>query len=115
MVAGEYGKQWSLGMQYDRDSSDDRPPPAEPTAGEMMAVATIKHVLGYSLEQWSPDGNWSEDKYDRINFDSVINPQDMEETYTKRKYDSSRLCINYFKCPSLLVRTKFSMNRFVKL
>ena len=61
MVAGEYGKQWSLGMQYDRESGDDRPPPAEPVAGEMMAVATIKHVLGYSLEQWSPDGNWSED------------------------------------------------------
>ena len=46
LVAGEYGKQWSLGMQYDRATGDDRPPPAEPSAGEMMAVATIKHVLG---------------------------------------------------------------------
>ena len=36
-----------------------------------------------SLEQWSPDGNWSEDVYDRINFDAVINPQDLEETYTQ--------------------------------
>lgn len=83
LVAGEYGKQWSLGMQYDRATGDDRPPPAEPAASEIMVVATIKHVLGYSLEQWSPDGNWSEDKYDRINFDAVINPQDLEETYTQ--------------------------------
>lgn len=97
-------------MQYDRDSGDNRPPPKEPSASELMAVATIKHVLGCvllhlyrpvclhvapafdttvdglvvdSLEQWSPDGNWSEDVYDRINFDAVINPQDLEETYTQ--------------------------------
>ena len=68
LVCGEYGAQWSLGMQFDRGSSDTRPPPAQPSSGDMMAVATIKHVLGYSLEQWSPDGNWSEDVYDRINF-----------------------------------------------
>ena len=68
LVCGEYGAQWSLGMQFDRGGSDTRPPPAQPSSGDMMAVATIKHVLGYSLEQWSPDGNWSEDVYDRINF-----------------------------------------------
>ena len=28
----------------------------------------------YSLEQWSPDGNWSADKYDRIFFDAEISP-----------------------------------------
>eukprot|EP01052_Picozoa_sp_SAG31_P048269 SAG31_NODE_10024_length_1194_cov_1.210959_1_plen_187_part_00 len=37
-----------------------------------MVVATLKHMLGYSLEQYSPDGNWSEDVYDRISCDRVL-------------------------------------------
>ena len=68
-------------MQYDRATGDDTPPPAEPVANEMMISSTLKHVTGYSLEQYSPDGNWSEDVYDRINFDAVMSPMDLEETY----------------------------------
>jgi hypothetical protein len=115
-LAGTYGAEFSLGMQYDRSTGDDTPPPASPVANEMMVSATLKHVTGYSLEQcllrigpscsqpvagltlftwslygvlhctvlycrYSPDGNWSEDVYDRINFDAVVSPMDLEETY----------------------------------
>jgi hypothetical protein len=61
LVAGTYGAEFSLGMQYDRATGDGTPPPAEPVANELMVSATLKHVTGYSLEQYSPDGNWSED------------------------------------------------------
>ena len=40
----------------------------------------LKHVLAYGVEQWSPDGNWHEDKYDRKRYDSVLTPYDMEDT-----------------------------------
>ena len=46
-----------------------------------MAVASLKHLLGYSLEQWSRDGNWSHDEYDRVSFDARINAHDIEATY----------------------------------
>lgn len=36
----------------------------------------------YSLEQWSPDGNWTEDKYDRATYDAVINAYDLADSYT---------------------------------
>lgn len=48
-----------------------------------MAVATLKHVLAYGIEQWSPSGNWSDDVYDRINYDSIVTPLDMEDSYTQ--------------------------------
>ena len=74
LLSGTYGAEFSLGMQYDRPSVDRTPAPATPSAAEFMAVATPKHVLGYSLEQWSPDGNWSERVYTRLMFDSLITP-----------------------------------------
>ena len=39
-----------------------------------LQVASLKHVMAYSLEQWSPDGNWSHDAYDRATFDAVVSP-----------------------------------------
>eukprot|EP00040_Diaphanoeca_grandis_P026289 m.147112 g.147112 ORF g.147112 m.147112 type:complete len:1059 (-) comp30518_c0_seq1:206-3382(-) len=81
LLAGEYGAQFSLGMQYDRNNSDDSNAPTTPTSAEFMAVATLKHVMAYSLEQWSPDGNWTEDKFDRATFDSVLTPYDTEDMY----------------------------------
>jgi hypothetical protein len=47
LLAGEYGAQFSLGMQYDREGGDDTPAPTTPTAGEFMGVASLKHVLGW--------------------------------------------------------------------
>ena len=85
LVAGEYGRQWSLGMQYGRtvDGADaDAPPPPKPTAGEMLAVATLKHAFAYGLEQWSPDGNWSENRYNRQHFDENVSAMDWTDTYT---------------------------------
>ena len=82
LLAGTYGAEWSLGMQWNRNDTDTRPPPVQPRAAELMAVATLKHLTGYSLEQWSPDGNWSADKFDRIFFDAEISPLDMASTYT---------------------------------
>jgi beta-glucosidase-like glycosyl hydrolase len=82
-LTGEYGAQFSLGMQYDWDGSKSGPAPTTPISGEFMAVATLKHVLGYSLDQWSPSGNWSDDVYDRTTFDAVINDYDMSDTYTQ--------------------------------
>ena len=82
LLAGEYGAQFSLGMQYDRGSDDNSPAPATPKANEFMAVASLKHVLAYSLEQWSPDGNWSHDAFDRATFDSIVSLYDMEDSYT---------------------------------
>lgn len=48
-----------------------------------MAVATLKHVAAYSLEQWSPDGNWSEKVYDRGSFNAVVSRYDLEDSYTQ--------------------------------
>ena len=83
LLSGTYGAEFSLGMQYDKPSADRTPAPATPSSAEFMAVATLKHVLGYSLEQWSPDGNWSEKVYTRLMFDSLLTPYDMEESYTQ--------------------------------
>ena len=52
LLAGTYGREWSLGMQYNRSSEGsegsggDAPPPV-PFAGELQAVATLKHFTGY--------------------------------------------------------------------
>ena len=90
LLAGTYGAEFSLGMQYNRplqhqhsSSLSEAPPPAQPSAGEFMAVATLKHVLAYGVEQWSPDGNWSEDVYDRTTYDSRVTAYDMEDSYTQ--------------------------------
>ena len=51
LLAGTYGREWSLGMQYNRSSEGsegsggDAPP--VPFAGELQAVATLKHFTGY--------------------------------------------------------------------
>jgi beta-glucosidase len=83
LLAGEHGAQVSLGLQYDLDGGGAVPPRGQPTSGEFMAVATLKHVVAYSLEQWSPDGNWTEDVYSRNMFNAVVSPYDMEDTYTQ--------------------------------
>ena len=84
LVAGVYGAEWALGMQYNRSDVDgDAPPPAQASSGELMAVATLKHLLGYSLDKWSPDGNWSRDVYNRNRFDARISPLDLESTYSQ--------------------------------
>ena len=99
LLAGTYGREFSIGMQYDlpagggggdddddNDDDDDdgtdawSPPP--PAAGQFMAVASLKHVLAYGVEQWSPSGNWSEDTYDRISFDAKVSNFDLEDTYS---------------------------------
>eukprot|EP00039_Didymoeca_costata_P016468 m.297063 g.297063 ORF g.297063 m.297063 type:complete len:1003 (+) comp16396_c0_seq4:1603-4611(+) len=82
LVAGTYAMEFSLGMQYNRSASDATPPPRA-TSGEFMAVATLKHFTGYSLEQWSRDGNWTENQYDRTTFDANISLLDMESTYSQ--------------------------------
>lgn len=54
-------------------------PPAE--TSNLMAAATLKHLTGYSLEDWSPDGNWSEHIFTRQNFSAQISPKDLAESY----------------------------------
>ena len=85
LLAGTYGAEWSLGMQFDLSGTErgTARPTGPAKAGELMAVASLKHFTGYSLEQWSPDGNWSRDVYDRINFNSVLSPLDLESTYSQ--------------------------------
>ena len=48
-----------------------------------MAVATLKHVLAYSLENWSPEGNYSTAPamYNRGQFDAMVSAYDLEDTY----------------------------------
>lgn len=85
LLAGEFGTQFSLGMQYDWGPNDGGQAPSTPRSGEMMAVASLKHVLGYSLEQWSPDGNWSENKFDRATFNAVIDSYVVFRSQLNRK------------------------------
>ena len=49
-----------------------------------MVAATLKHLLGYSLEDWSPDGNWSEHVFTRANFSADISAKDLTLTLTLR-------------------------------
>jgi beta-D-xylosidase 4 len=84
-LAGSYGAEFSLGMQYDQTSSTSSSKPTKAVAGELMAVATLKHVLAYSLENWSPDGNYTTKPatYSRGHFDSVVSAYDLEDTFTQ--------------------------------
>ena len=87
-------------MQYDRSTGDSRSRPASPRANDLLVAATLKHVLGYSLEQWSPDGNWSEGYYKRNSFDSVISPFDLEDSCVTNgtaicAFPSKDMCISY--------------------
>lgn len=80
LLAGAYGSEWSLGMQYDH-SSGGGPPPAR--AGGLLAVATLKHVLAYSLDYYSPDGNMSRVTKRRSTFDAHVSKYDLADTYTR--------------------------------
>ena len=57
MLAGAYGAEWSLGMQYDRRGGNGgSPPPAQ--AGGLMAVATLKHAEALAHPPLAPaDGS----------------------------------------------------------
>ena len=57
------------------------PPPAR--AGGLLAVATLKHVLAYSLDYYSPDGNMSRVTDRRSTFDARVSAYDMADTYTQ--------------------------------
>ena len=46
LLAGEYGAQFSLGMQFDWTMQDGQIKPTTSISGDMMAVASLKHVLG---------------------------------------------------------------------
>ena len=76
-LGGAYGAEFSLGMQYDKGSSSSSARPANASAGELMAVATLKHVLAYSVDDWSPD-NYSKHLYNRISFDAKVSEYDLE-------------------------------------
>jgi len=80
LLAGAYGAEWSLGMQYDRQNGG--PPPA-PQAGGLLAVATLKHVLAYSLDYYSSDGNMSRVTDRRSTFNAVVSAYDLADTYTR--------------------------------
>jgi hypothetical protein len=47
----------------------------------LMAVATLKHVTGYSLEDWSPSGTFSDHTFTRQTFDANITAFDLNDTY----------------------------------
>ena len=82
MLAGAYGAEWSLGMQYDRRGGNGgSPPPAQ--AGGLMAVATLKHVLAYSLDYYSIDGNMSRITHRRSTFNARVSAYDLADTYTQ--------------------------------
>ena len=80
-LAGVYGAEWSLGMQYDRQSGSGKPP--APRSGGLLAVATLKHVLAYSLDYYSPDGNMSHISDKRSTFDARVSAYDLADTYTR--------------------------------
>ena len=84
---GAYGAEWSLGMQYDRHSDDSGKPPTPRSAG-LLAVTTLKHVLAYSLDYYSSDGNMSHISDRRSTFNARVSPYDLADTYTRPFRDS---------------------------
>ena len=73
-LLGEYGRAFSAGLQQGDINSNS---PARP----LQAVATLKHVSAYSLEDWSPSGNFSDHTYTRGTFNAVVCNRDLSETY----------------------------------
>ena len=49
LLAGEYGKQFSLGMQYDLPAGADAPS-LEPASNQFMAVATLIQARNFGLK-----------------------------------------------------------------
>ena len=73
LVAGEYGAQFSLGLQFGETGGAN---------GEfLMAAATLKHITAYSLEDYSPSGNHSEHTFTRQNFSAVVSQRDLIDSY----------------------------------
>ena len=73
---GVYAAQFTAGMQTGSPSAETEEP-----SPYLMAVATLKHVVGYSLEDWSPSGNFSEHTYKRQTFNANISKRDLNDSY----------------------------------
>jgi beta-D-xylosidase 4 len=73
LVAGEYGVQFTRGLQEgDVDA----------TPGEfLIALSTLKHFVAYSLEDYSPSGNFSDHTFTRQNFSAEVTQRDLEDGY----------------------------------
>lgn len=84
-LSGQYGAQFSLGMQSGSPGIDYTSifnhslPPPDPR--HIMAIPTLKHAVGYSLEDWSPSGKYSDHTYTRSTFKANISEFDMGDTY----------------------------------
>ena len=47
----------------------------------LLAAATLKHLTAYSLEDWSPSGNFSDHTFTRQTFDANVSLRDLNDTY----------------------------------
>ena len=61
----------------DNDDDDD----ARHARRFLLAAATLKHLTAYSLEDWSPSGNFSDHTFTRQTFDANVSLRDLNDTY----------------------------------
>eukprot|EP00750_Incisomonas_marina_P026430 INCI5908.1.p1 GENE.INCI5908.1~~INCI5908.1.p1 ORF type:complete len:418 (+),score=64.45 INCI5908.1:1356-2609(+) len=76
-LAGEYAAAFSSGLQFGVPTVADQP--FDPRF--LLGVATLKHLAGYSLEDWSPSGNYTDHTYTRQTFNANISARDLNDTY----------------------------------
>jgi beta-glucosidase-like glycosyl hydrolase len=82
-TSAQYATQFTLGLQEGCPGTVQDP-------RYLLAASTLKHLVGYSLEDWSPSGVYSDHTYTRQTFNANVTQRDLNDTCASK--DRTRVC-----------------------